>query len=441
MEGIARTNIFFIAICLLLFFQINSEADSLFTDDDSLWFNTDKNAPPSVSLYFFWSNHCPHCLEARPYIEALSDQYPWLKLYSYELFESPENRSLFLDMASLIKAPVTSVPAFMLCGKMYTGWRGEKAGVEFIQEKLHTCYQQIYGDQTPVTSDNQQEQIQATLAGLPLIGELNAGQYSLPVLTILLAGMDAFNPCAFFVLLFLLSLMVHLDNRRRMLFIGGLFVLVSGLVYFSFMAAWLNIFMLFGEIRAVTRAAGSVALLIATINIKDYFWFKEGISLTLNESQKQSIFQRARRLLHADNMPALLVGTVLLALAANMYELLCTAGFPMVYTRILTLNDISSAHYYLFLALYNIIYVTPLLAIVLLFSLTHRVRKLSESQGRFLKLLSGSMMLGLGLLLLIAPEHLSNLFATMALFLGAIVLSILVARIMSRLQSGRSNNV
>jgi hypothetical protein len=125
-----------------------------------------------------------------------------------------------------------------------------------------------------------------------------------------------------------------------------------------------------------------------------------------------------RGLVAADNPTTLLLGTVALALAANSYELLCTAGFPMVYTRVLTLNDLSSALYYGYLALYNLVYVLPLLAIVLVFTFTLGSRKLSEEQGRVLKLLSGLMMLGLGVLMLAAPERLSNPWVG-ALLLGA----------------------
>ncbi len=425
---VANWVIILIAICVALVVRSDAVAGSLLPGEETLWFNPDATGSPSVSLYFYWSNRCPHCLEAKPFIESLQARYPWLKLYSFELYDQPENRIRFLKMADLLKVQASSVPAFMLCGKMYTGWGGDEVGGKFIERKLLECYQQVYEKMPALQVGMEQGQTQSMLAGLPLIGDLDAEQFSLPVLTLLLAGMDAFNPCAFFVLLFLLSLMVHQRSRRRMLFIGTVFVLVSGLVYFAFMAAWLNVFLLLGEIRVVTLAAGSVAIVMALISIKDYFWLREGVSLSLTDKQKNSIFQRGRDLLKTGNMSALLVGTVLLAMAANMYELLCTAGFPMVYTRILTLNDISTEKHYLYLALYNVIYVIPLLLIVVLFAVTLGSRKLKESEGRFLKLLSGSMMLGLGVLLLVAPERLNSLTTALMLFVAAFLFSFMVAR-------------
>ncbi len=130
-----------------------------------------------------------------------------------------------------------------------------------------------------------------------------------------------------------------------------------------------------------------------------------------------------RGLISADNLPALLLGTVTLAIAANTYELLCTSGLPLVYTRALTLNELSTSVYYLYLALYNVIYVLPLLAILTVFTVSLGGRKLSRFQGRLLKLLSGVMMLGLGLVLLAAPNLLDNWLTAVALLVVALAVT------------------
>jgi len=203
-------------------------------------------------------------------------------------------------------------------------------------------------------------------------------------------------------------------------------------VYFSFMAAWLNVFLVLGELQTVTLGAGVIAVLIGLINIKDYFWFREGVSLTLSDGQKHGLFHRSRALLGERSVPALLASTVLLALVANMYELLCTAGFPMVYTRILTLNQLPAAGHYLYLLFYNVVYVLPLLVIVVLFAATLGSRKLKESEGRFLKLLSGLMMLALGALLAFAPQRLNSPAMAAALLAMALGCALLIARLTRR---------
>lgn len=268
---------------------------------------------------------------------------------------------------------------------------------------------------------------------IPLVGTVDASRFSLPVLTVLIALLDSFNPCAFFVLFSILSLLVHSHSRRRMAIIGGIFVLFSGLLYFLFMAAWLNIFLLFGRLKTITVIAGIVATVVASLNIKDFFFFGRGTSLVIPERAKPKLFERMRGIMHAGSLPAMVAATVVLAFVANSYELICTSGFPMVYTRALTLERLPLAGYYLYLALYNVIYIIPLASIVLFFMVTLGSRKLTEWQGRVLKLLSGAMMLALGIVLLAHPTLLTNALASAGLFFLAIVVTCAVVAAARRL--------
>lgn len=208
-----------------------------------------------------------------------------------------------------------------------------------------------------------------------------------------------------------------------MALIGAIFVFFSGAIYFMFMAAWLNLFLYLGELRFITLLAGFIAVMIALLNIKDYFWFKKGLSLSISDDKKPELIDRIRFLLRLDSTASVVFATVVLALVANSYELLCTAGFPMVYTRILTLRSLTFEGYYSYLLLYNLIYILPLLLIVVLFTIKLGSKKLSEQEGRVLKLLSGVMMLLLGLLLLVSPQLLNNVLAAASLLLLAIVIT------------------
>jgi hypothetical protein len=374
-----------------------------------------------VELYFFWSARCPHCQVARPFVEALPARHPWLRLHSLELTQHPENIGTYLQMAARLGQEGNAVPAFIFCGRMQTGYDSDATTGAELASLLEECHRRggTLGPETAVPG--------SWSVTLPLVGEVSGEAASLPLTTLMLAGMDAFNPCAFFVLLFLLSLLAHAHSRGRMLFVGGVFVLFSGLVYFAFMAAWLNVFLLLGPLQGITLAAGVLAVVIAAINIKDYFFFQRGVSLSIPDRAKPRLFERMRGIVQASNLPVLVTGTVMLALVANSYELLCTAGFPLVYTRILTLRALPATDYYLYLALYNVIYVIPLLLIVLAFVFTLGGRKLTETEGRLLKLLSGMMMLGLGLLLLFAPDRLNSPLAS-ALVLGiALGVTVLIA--------------
>jgi thiol-disulfide isomerase/thioredoxin len=413
------------------------------------WYDL-KDGEVQVHLYFFWSESCPHCQHAHPFIESLAKQYHWVTVHDLELTNYPKNVEQYVAMAAELGEQAQYVPAFFVCGTMSSGYDDHDTSGAALVASLESCRavaQARLAPEAPAGTEANVasaggEPASSALAGgsaaaaaeiaapavapaisLPLIGALDVTALSLPVFTLVVAGLDAFNPCAFFVLMFLLSLMVHAGSRKRMALIGGIFVITSGLLYFVFMAAWLNIFLVVGELAMITTIAGLVAVVIALINIKDFFWFKQGVSLSIPDGAKPSLYQRSRNLLKASSLPAMLAGTVVLALAANSYELLCTSGFPMVYTRTLTLQDLPSTTFYAYLALYNLIYITPLLIIVGVFTARLGARKLSEEEGRVLKLLSGLMMLLLGIVLVVAPALLNDVTTALALLAITLVLT------------------
>lgn len=385
-----------------------------------LWVHSDSGGRKQIELWFFWSRQCAHCLDARPYVHRIAEERPWLHLHDRELSNHPEHVRQYIEMAGMLGQQAQYVPAFLFCGEMHVGWDSQDStGARFL-ERLNACRDNVLG------SASKPETVEPRLA-LPMLGELGAEDLSLPVMTLVIAGLDAFNPCAFFVLLFLLSLLIHLQDRRRMLLIGGIYVVVSGAMYFAFMVAWLNLFLLLGNIWWVTMGAGGLAVILGLVNIKDFFAFKKGVSLSIPDSRRADIYRRSRNILNAGSLPAMIGATLILAVAANLYELLCTAGFPMVYSKLLTLQVTDAAERYAWLALYNIVYVLPLAIIVLIFARTMGGRKLSERHGRLLKLLSGSMMLGLGVVLLMAPQTLGNAAVGAALLGGAVAVTCLAA--------------
>ena len=393
------------------------------------WWTTETaRGERQLHLYFFWTRTCPHCRAARPFVEALPADYPWLRLHSHDITQDMAGALQYTRMAEALGESARSVPAFLFCGRMLTGFDSAETTGHYLRQQLDACYRhQIQ----PATLSEPAPPVEEPLLELPLIGKLDPAALSLPVLTVVLAGLDAFNPCAFFVLLFLLSLLVHARNRTRMLLVGGVFVFFSGAIYFVFMAAWLNMFLLLGELRLITLLAGFLAVVMGGLNVKDYWVFQQGPSLSIADEAKPKLFKRMRALVGGQRLSSLLVGTVALAIVANSYELLCTAGFPMVYTRALTLRQLSTGAYYFYLALYNLIYVIPLLIIVLAFTWTLGSRKLGEREGRLLKLLSGVMMAGLGLLLLFYPEGLSDAASALlviAIALGLTGLAVVVER-------------
>lgn len=396
---------------------------------DNAWIKPGTDGQLQVQLYFFWSLTCPHCTEAHPHVTAIPATRPWITLHELEVSRNADNARRFQEIVEQGgMEDAAGVPAFLFCGEMHFGWDSDSTTGAMLRERLDACRARLLSGQAvgdPIPAGRTASET----IPIPFVGVVDTALLSLPALTIMLAGLDAFNPCAFFVLLFLLSMMAHQKNRVRMLIIGGIFVAVSGLMYFAFMAAWLNVFQIFGHLAWVTLAAGALAVFVGAVNVKDFFWFEKGITLSIPEAKKPDIFRRTRAILAADRLPAMLAATVFLAVAANFYELLCTAGFPMIYTRILTLADLAPLVRYAWLAAYNLIYVVPLAAIVVVFTRTLGARKLTEREGRLLKLMSGTMMLELGALLLVVPERISQIGIAFGLMAAAVIVTLIAARL------------
>src|SRR5690606_27658230 len=125
---------------------------------------------------------------------------------------------------------------------------------------------------------------------LPFIGEVHWRRWGLPTFTLLVGLVDGFNPCAMWVLLFLLSVLVNLHDRWKILAVAGTFVVISGLAYLAFMAAWLNIFQLVGLLRPAQITLGVLGIAVGMIHIKDFFAFKQGFSLSIPETAKPGLY-------------------------------------------------------------------------------------------------------------------------------------------------------
>jgi glutaredoxin len=241
---------------------------------------------------------------------------------------------------------------------------------------------------------------------LPFVGSVRLSSLGLPLFTIAVGLVDGFNPCAMWVLVFLLSVLVNLHNRWKILAVAGTFVFVSGAFYFAFMAAWISVFQFIGMLRGVQITLGVLAVLVGIVHIKDFFAFKKGFSLSIPESAKPGIYARVRRIVTAESLVGAILGAAVLAALVNMVELLCTAGLPALYTQILFSQELATWKNYSYLLLYNLAYMFDdgLMVAVVVITLGHG--KMQETHGRWLKLISGLAVVALGMLMLFKPTWL-----------------------------------
>lgn len=338
-------------------------------------------APADVEV--FTREGCARCAVARTFLEELERERPGLRVVVHDVERDPAALARLRALAARGDAPL-GVPAFLVGDRLVVGFAGE--------ETTGARLRALLGGPRDAPADG---------IPLPLIGVVSADRVGLPLFSVVLGLVDGFNPCATWVLLFVLSLLVNLRDRRRMLLVGGTFVLASGLAYYAFMAAWLNLFLLLGVSAAVEAVLGAVAVGIGALNAKDFVALGRGPSLGVPAAVKPRLYAQVRRVLHADHLPAALAAAAVLAILVNVVELVCTAGLPAVYTHVLTSRQLPAWQYHAYLALYDAAYVLDDAALLAVAVVTLRRWKLQERGGRWLKLVSGVVMLGLGVALLV----------------------------------------
>lgn len=342
--------------------------------------------PDEQTLQIFVREGCPHCADAKAYLPTLTARHPQLQIVLRAVDEDPAAMEDLLRYSAQAGITAPGVPTFLYQDRVLVGFTSPAQSGPSLEQLLN-----------PAGSG-----LQEVESGL--FGTLNVERLGLPLFTLALGLLDGFNPCAMWVLLFLLSLLVHLHDRRRMALIAGTFVLVSGLVYFAFMAAWLNLFLAVGLTTTVQLLLGLVALVIGAINVKDFVRPGYGVSLSIPDSAKPGLFARMRRVMAAETTLFSLAAVATLAVVVNFIELLCTAGFPAIYTAVLTSQGLEQPAYYGYLGLYILGYIFDDSVMVGTAVIALSNRKLTENAGRWLKLLSGVVMLLLGLILMFRPD-------------------------------------
>ena len=384
-------------------------------------------------LYFFKSKGCPYCAKEEAFIEKLQDKYPNLEVVTKEISSGTENVQLLQDMGEEYGRDIRGVPATFLGENVWVGF-SDKIGKE-IESEVEGCRKtscvnplvKLKGDAT-ATSDSAAEGEESIQ--VPFLGSVDLSSMSALMSTALIAFVDGFNPCSLWVLTFLLGLLIYTKSRKKIVIVGLTFLIVTATAYGLFILGLFSAFQYIGQLLWIRILVAVIAFSFGLVNIKDYFWFKEGVSFTIPDSVKPKIADRFRNLSRkSHSLPALVGATFLMATGITLAELPCTAGFPVVWTGILNSQGISGSTFALLFAIYMIIYLLDELFVFGTVSITLQSSKLQEEHGRTLKLIGGTLMLTLAVSFLFAPELMTNLMGTLIVFgatiLGSVVLVVL----------------
>ena len=435
--------------------SVEADADA----PDAAPVTSDASRP--ILLYFFWGEGCPYCEMQKPFLDELLDDYPGLTVRSYEVYHAPENLALLQNMAARAGFDVRGVPVTFVGDRYWIGYSDVVAQQIHAQVKecaASDCIDAAAGlvgeiqdpapqpapdvdpaddDPAPVFTDPSGPAAptdpiwRPDILTIPLIGTVDLGAQSLALSTALIAFMDGFNPCSLWVVSILLSLVLRTGSRTKILIIGASFLSVTALVYSLFIAGLFSVFAFIGYMGWIQVVVAMIALFFAGINIKDYFWYKEGVSLTISDEHKPGLYRKMRGILRAESIGGMILATVVMAAGAALVELPCTAGFPMLWTSLVAGQGVTGLNFGLLLGLYIAMYL--LIEVVLFVGavVTLRSSKLQETHGRVLKLFGGTLMLTLALVMLIDPNMMNDISSTLVIFGAAIVVA-LVALVIHR---------
>lgn len=366
-------------------------------------------AADASRIEVFVREGCPHCAEAEEFLARLGRERSELTIVVRDVQKDREALARLQELVAATGAGVARVPAVYVNGQLILGYSKEASTDKLIRSAL--AGQRVAAGAPPGEASSceaedslacgpggavEEERFEVTLLGRTVTLE----DVGLPLFSIVLGLLDGFNPCSMWVLLLMISLLAPLNDRKRMLAIAGTFVLVQGIAYYAMMAAWLNLFLLIGVSRASQVAIALIAIVAGLINLKDFVAFGRGITLSIPESAKPKIYHRMRGILHAPTYTAAIVGTIVLALLVQVVEFMCTSGFPALYTRILTLQQLDTAAYYGYLLLYNVAYMLDDMIVLGIGVALLSRHRLQEKEGRVLKFIAGVVMIGLGVYLL-----------------------------------------
>ncbi len=367
-----------------------------------------------VNLYFFYGDGCPHCAKEEPFLRKMEEKYDSLKVHYYEIWYSSENRNLFMEFGKKLNATVNGVPFTVIGDKYFTGWLDEDTTGKQIEQEIICALEEgcrdilseINGGPETTTPDKNNSSLIPETLKLPIIGEIKTKNLSLPLLTIIIAALDGFNPCAMWTLLFLISLLLGMQNKVRMWILGTAFIVASAGVYFLFLSAWLNLLLFIGLIFWIRLIIGVIALGGGGFYLKEYFKNPQGTCVVTKSEKRKKVFEKLKALTHQSNFWIALTGIILLAAAVNLVEVICSAGLPAVYTQILSLSQLHTWQYYAYLILYIFVFMLDDLIIFFTAMITLQITGVSGKYSRISHLIGGSLMIIIGILLIFRPEWL-----------------------------------
>jgi glutaredoxin len=384
-----------------------------------------------MCLHIFMRPGCPQCGSIEPFVESVAERMGVALRFHDVSEEAGEELYLVFKRAYGIEHaghPVLFMGDKFLLGKTAIRENLEAVLRECLADSGCICPLDKVRASTPsIPGSGDITPEDAIILDIPFFGRVDVSSMPIYSSTMLIAFADGFNPCSLWLISFLMGIVLYTGSRKKVFIVGITFLLVTAAAYGVFLVGALNVFSYIGQIFWIRLLVGVIAVVFAAVNIKDYFWYKKGLSFTISDSHKPGLIKKIRGIMHPNKSLLGMVGaTILLALGVVLVELPCTAGFPITWSNLVAQSGVDGSEYGLLVTIYMLIYLAIEIIIFSTIILTMKVSKFQEKQGRILKLVGGCIMLLLGISMIFLPALMESLQGTFLLFIFAAWLCTLI---------------
>lgn len=385
-----------------------------------------------VNMYLFYGDGCPHCAALEEYLESEYGNDKDLKLYRYEVWNNNSNVKLWENVQDALDEEAKGVPYFVVGDQVVQGFM-EGATEKKIDKVIKNARDGEFNDNAGIALgikdgkveksdkgdkpnydpdkketdlDNNTSEKVENVIDVPLIGKVNLANLSIPVIAVVIGLVDGFNPCAMWILIFLITMLFDYKDRKKMWILGGTFLFTSAFIYFLFMISFLNIAMFINSIRILKIGIALFALCFGIINIYRYFKTKDAGCDVVDKKKRKKLMIRIKSILENKKFLFSLIGIIVLAISVNLIELLCSLGLPVMFTEILAYNNITGIRELIYIIIYVIFFLIDDLIVFFIAMKTLKITAISNKYTKYSHLIGGIIMLIIGLLMIFKPEWL-----------------------------------
>lgn len=344
-----------------------------------------------VNIYFFHKTSCPHCKKEGKLLDSLEEKYENVNVYRFEVSGNSQNAKYLDEVKKLFDETSGGVPYTVIGTETFLGYNS------YVGEKFEKTIQNYLG----IKKETEQEK--ATF-NLPILGKIDAKEVSIPFVAILLGVIDGFNPCAMWVLLFLINMFIDMKDKKKMFILGYAFLFTSALVYFLSMLG-ISVVLNVTAVKQIQILIALVALIAGVLNIRTYIKTRNDTGChVVDDKKRKKMVKRVIKITKQESLFLALIGVIALAASVNLVELACSLGFPAIFSEILALNNVTGPLRILYLIIYVFFYMIDDLIVFTIAVSTFTIAAKSTKYTKYVNLIAGIIMILIGTLLIFKPE-------------------------------------